>query len=342
MDDNWKLAKDFIGRHPDSVKVPITCGRTALHIAAGAGHSQFVLELIERMPIEALELKDSYDGNTALHLAVIAGLEDAVKAMVQKHENLKRICNKKGLNPLFNAALHVTVEHKEIMIFLCDKMRDEEPSSFQGHSGAQLICNITRAGFYELASKLIQEYPSLATEREEDQNTVLDVLAEKSPAIGRIYSPRHFLVDIMYYNFHREILKAAIFQGLLDQIFEVISHMTKKDMYRFLLSTNFLRSAAKNGSMEIVKKFISTYPDQLWFPHEGKNIFQIAVENRQADIFNYLYDHMNADEKILTTRTLELNGGNILHVAAKIAPPSTLNLFTSPVAQMQSEIRWFK
>ncbi|XP_026409101.1 uncharacterized protein LOC113304249 [Papaver somniferum] len=75
MDNEWEGAEDFIKSHPDSVEVPITvCGRSALHIAAGAGSSEFVIKLVERMPIEAFELKDNYDGNTALHLAVIAGL----------------------------------------------------------------------------------------------------------------------------------------------------------------------------------------------------------------------------------------------------------------------------
>ncbi|KAI3995986.1 hypothetical protein MKX01_037483 [Papaver californicum] len=135
------------------------------------------------MPIEALELKDSYDGNTALHLAVIAGLDDAVKVMVQKHRNLTRICNKNGLNPLVNAAIHVTQEHTEMFRFLCDVMKDDESSSFQGHWGAHLICSITRADLFGLATCIIREHPSLATAREDDGNTILNVPAEKGSAI---------------------------------------------------------------------------------------------------------------------------------------------------------------
>ncbi|KAI3920143.1 hypothetical protein MKX01_017800 [Papaver californicum] len=190
MDNKWESVEDFIKNDLTSVEVPITvCGRTALHIAAGAGHSQFVLELVKLMSIEALESKDSYDGNTALHLAVIAGLDEAVKLMVQKHKKLTGICNENGLNPLVNAAIHVREEHEDIIRFLCDEMKDE-PSSFQGHLGAQLICSITRAGLYELAYNLICEHPSLATAREDDGNTILDVLAEKGP-ISRLPSARY-------------------------------------------------------------------------------------------------------------------------------------------------------
>ncbi|KAI3940913.1 hypothetical protein MKW92_007431 [Papaver armeniacum] len=183
MDNEWEAAEDFIKSHPDSVEVPITvCGRTALHIAAGAGSSNFVLKLIERMSIEAFELKDNYDGNTALHLAVIAGLYKAVEVLVQKNRNLTRICNKKGLNPLLNAAVQVNVEHREIFRFLCGVMKDAEPSNFQGYPGAHLICSIARAGLYELAHTLIREHPSLATAREDDGTTMLDVLAQKGSA----------------------------------------------------------------------------------------------------------------------------------------------------------------
>ncbi|RZC73236.1 hypothetical protein C5167_048716 [Papaver somniferum] len=102
MDNEWEGAEDFIKSHPDSVEVPITvCGRSALHIAAGAGSSEFVIKLVERMPIEAFELKDNYD------------------------------------------------EHREIFRFLCDVMKDEEPSNFQGHPGAHLIRSISRAGLYD-------------------------------------------------------------------------------------------------------------------------------------------------------------------------------------------------
>ncbi|XP_026427427.1 ankyrin repeat-containing protein NPR4-like [Papaver somniferum] len=342
MNDEWESIGNFIDSH---LEVPITaCGRTALHIAAGAGNSKFMLKLLERMPTEALELKDAYDGNTALHLAVIGGLEDAVKAMVQKHENLKRMCNGKGLNPLLNAAIHVSFEHTEIIKFLCDEMKDE-PSFLQGCSGAHLICSITRADLYELASDLIREYPSLATAREGDGSTLLDVLAEKGSHVKLSYMPLNVIFTLLpsLKAYRRERLSFSTFlPELLDIISEEIACMTRVDMHHFFWGSNFLKTAAENGTIEIVKLCISTYPDQLWFPHEERNILQIAVENRQDSVFDYLYDHMNADEKILITRVVDPNGGNILHIAAKLAPACRLNIYSSIVVQIKSEIRWFK
>ncbi|XP_026380898.1 ankyrin repeat-containing protein NPR4-like [Papaver somniferum] len=225
------------------------------------------------MSIEALGLKDSYDGNTAFHLAVIAGLDEAVKAMVQKDKNLARICNENELNPLLNAAIHVREEHEDIIRFLCDEMKDEETSDFQGHLGAQLICSTTRAGLYELAYNLIREHPSLATAREDDGNTILDVLAEKGP-ISSLPSVRHGKL-----SFHLDTQQC---------------------------------------------KFIDKKPTFL-------------------KVLLFL-DPGYQDERILTTRTVDSNGGNILHVAAKFVPYFQIKggLPSSPVFQMQSEIQWFK
>ncbi|KAI3921417.1 hypothetical protein MKW98_013351 [Papaver atlanticum] len=366
MSNNWESAEDFITENPGSAEVPITvCGRTALHIAAGAAHSEFILKLIKIMSVEALELKDSYDCNTALHLAVIAGLDEAVKAMVQKNGNLTSICNKKGLNPLLNAAIHVNKKHTEIIRFLCGVMKDER-KSFEGHPGAQLICSVTHAGLYELATTLISEHPSLATAREEDGNsTALYAIAEKDLSIPIAYKesilslltyhslckitvkPSIFLRVLFFFDhkskaFHSRKLKSNAVLELVKLIFKEFSSMNGEDKFRFFFGSNFLKTAVKNGSDDIVKMCISTYPDQLWIPQERRNIFQIAVRNRQEKIFDYLYNHMNADEEILTTRIVESDGGNILHVAAKIAPPCRLNIYTSPVTQMQSEIFWFK
>ncbi|KAI3830755.1 hypothetical protein MKX03_000715 [Papaver bracteatum] len=412
INDKWESVEGFIKSHLSSVEVPITvCGRTALHIAAGAGHSKFVLELVKLMSVEALELKDSYHGNTALHLAVIAGLDEAVKAMVQKHRHLTRIGNNKGLNPLLNAAIHVNKKHEGIIRFLCDEMQDE-PTIFQGHSGAQLICSITHAGLYELATTLIRKHPSLATAREDDGNssalyaiaekdlsiptpreadgnstalyaiaekdlsiptprqadgnsTALYAIAEKDLSIPTAYAesilslltyhrlckitvkPSIFLKVIFFFDhssraFHGRKLKSNAVLELVKLIFKEFSSMNGEDKFRFFFGSNFLKTAVKNGSVDIVKMCISTYPDQLWIPQERRNIFEIVVKYRQETIFDFLYDHMNADEMILTTRTVESNGGNILHLAAKIAPPSRLNIYSSPVAQMQSEIIWFK
>ncbi|RZC48251.1 hypothetical protein C5167_041189, partial [Papaver somniferum] len=145
--------------------------------------------------------------------------------------------------------------------------------------------------FSELAYNLIREHPSLATAREDDGNTILDVLAEKGP-ISSLPSVRHgklsFHLDTQQCKFIDKkptFLKVLLF---LDPGYQ--AYRTKR-----------LRSS-------------------IMVTELGRNIFQIAIENRQEKTFDYLYGHMNADERILTTRTVDSNGGNILHVAAKFVP----------------------
>ncbi|RZC48223.1 hypothetical protein C5167_041181 [Papaver somniferum] len=70
-------------------------------------------------------------------------------------------------------------------------MEDGESSSFRGHLGARLICNVTRADLYELAYNLIGKHQSLATARDDDGNTMLDELAEKGYTIPWPSDPPH-------------------------------------------------------------------------------------------------------------------------------------------------------
>ncbi|KAL0008123.1 hypothetical protein SO802_009625 [Lithocarpus litseifolius] len=63
---DWNAAKDFLNRHPHAISAKFTYkDKTALHVAAEAGHVHIVEELVKLMPEENLEIKD-YRGCTAL------------------------------------------------------------------------------------------------------------------------------------------------------------------------------------------------------------------------------------------------------------------------------------
>ncbi|OVA06831.1 Ankyrin repeat [Macleaya cordata] len=178
-------AEEFLITHdPNALNVAITgYQRTALHVAASAGHSHFVKMLVQRTHPATLEFRDSYNGDTALHFASVAGITDAAKAMVEKNNNLTQIQNKNGWTPLLLCAAYVAKEQKDMVQYLCTKTRNEEPSMpFSGHFGAQLICNITAAGLHDVVFYLVKKYPALATARDQTGCTVLDVLAQKASA----------------------------------------------------------------------------------------------------------------------------------------------------------------
>ncbi|XP_060675761.1 ankyrin repeat-containing protein NPR4-like [Ziziphus jujuba] len=68
QDGDLNATKEFITQRPNAVRTIITesTGRTALHVAAIAGHTEIVATLVEKMSPEDLEMKDS--SYVALHL----------------------------------------------------------------------------------------------------------------------------------------------------------------------------------------------------------------------------------------------------------------------------------
>ena len=85
---DWKAAEEFLNRHPHAISAKITVWeKTALHVAAEAGHVHIVEELVKRMSEEDLEIKD-IDGNTALAQAAYYGNYRIAKCMLGKNEKL--------------------------------------------------------------------------------------------------------------------------------------------------------------------------------------------------------------------------------------------------------------
>ncbi|KAI3950793.1 hypothetical protein MKW92_018626 [Papaver armeniacum] len=179
---DWETAEQFLGNHPCALNAVITgYQRTALHVAASSGHLSFTLKLVALMDVGALALQDSYNGDTALHFAAVAGITEAAKAMITKNNNLTQIQNKNGWTALLLCASYVAKEQKDMIQYLCTETRNEEPSMpFSGIFGAQLLCNITGAGLHDVALYLVQKYPNLATARDQIGCTALNVLAQKA------------------------------------------------------------------------------------------------------------------------------------------------------------------
>ena len=97
---DWNAAKEFLNRHPPAISAKITVrGKTALHVAAEAGHVHIVEELVKQMSEENLEIKD-IDGYTALARATCNGNYRIAECMLGQNENLVSIPNHNGMLPV--------------------------------------------------------------------------------------------------------------------------------------------------------------------------------------------------------------------------------------------------
>lgn len=145
---DWLEAQSFLEEHPEGTTAIVApFSRTALHVAAGEGHSEFVEKIVERMTADALEMVDEF-GRTALHQSAFAGISPkAAKAMVNKNPNLTNIMDGgRGWSPLLIAAYHGS-KSKDLVWYLSLVTRDEgESSPFTGPFAGDLVLALTAAG----------------------------------------------------------------------------------------------------------------------------------------------------------------------------------------------------
>ncbi|RVW18311.1 hypothetical protein CK203_109123 [Vitis vinifera] len=148
LNGDWESASKLLADDPNSFSAPIgTDDSGILRIAVELGEARmgFVEKLVECMPSEALDLKDS-DGATALFNAARAGNIKAVKLLVNKNPRLPTICQRHKFAPLHSA---VKYGHKELTLYLLSVTSDDvDPSPFEDKPGIELLRRALMVGFH--------------------------------------------------------------------------------------------------------------------------------------------------------------------------------------------------
>ncbi|PIN11229.1 hypothetical protein CDL12_16173 [Handroanthus impetiginosus] len=183
---DWESARNFFDQDPDAVTAKITkASETALHVAVGTGKAKnFVKELLELIPTEALVNLRDLAGRTALHYAATFGNVEAAKLLVSKDTGLTNTQSASFSLPIHMAALYA---NKDMVSYLLTVTRDDtDLNPFGDKSGVHLLNLVIRAEFYDLALYIVQLYPGLATLTSHTGYTALQIIAEKpSPFLRR-------------------------------------------------------------------------------------------------------------------------------------------------------------
>ncbi|KAI8011826.1 Ankyrin repeat-containing protein ITN1 [Camellia lanceoleosa] len=305
---DWKAANGVIEILPTVIRSSITKGwETALHIAAAAKRIHFVEELVGLMNPEDLELQNS-NGNTALCFAAAAGTVRIAEVMINKNECLPMICGSQGMTPLYMAAL---LGHSDMVWYLYQKTKSEDLSD-EDRIGILNTCVST--DLYDVALDILKHHPQLAMAR--DGN-------------GRKVGHDKSLKQAQAFELVRLLWKMVIKQDDSE-----IS-----DLIRSPLRLLFV--VAEHGNTKFLIELIEAYPDLIWKVNsQNQSIFHVAVLHRHAGIFNILYEIGSIKDLITAYRDEDCN--NMLHLAAKIAPPNQLNIVSGAALQMQRELLWFK
>ncbi|KAF6139442.1 hypothetical protein GIB67_026284, partial [Kingdonia uniflora] len=322
---DWESARRFLDIDSDTLTADIsTVLMTALQVAIREGHSTpFVENLVDLMPIEALQLKnpESPIDETALGYAAIVGNVKAAEIILRKYPGMANTPDDYKRKPIYLAARY---GHRDTLLyFLCHT----EDSLFTGKLGVNVVKYSIKAGFYDVAIHLLERYPNLATYYEmPDTGSPLYVLAEL-PWIFPSGTRFRFWQRLIY-AYSRTVTVA--FWDILKQFVPCIKsvhdtklrHMQTLQLVKFickeLIDIDYLKKAgsylapvflaARSGIYEIVTECTQSIPEALWCCDAGV-------------------------DKCKNT---------ILHLAAKLAPVSQLNLVSGAALQMQRELQWFK
>ncbi|KAI3833622.1 hypothetical protein MKX03_010666 [Papaver bracteatum] len=178
-DGNWGWAEQFFRDHPGMMTVEITNQKEiALLIAADHTKWEFVENLIQLMPPEALDRKDSKHGFTALHTTAMEGNTKVARMMVDRNGTLTQIRDKLGRVPLHTAAKFVSDGQAEVIKYLYSVTNKEV---FAGPLGASLLCDLIDSDFYDIALSIVQDYPKLVTQKTKNPGVcALEVLVRRS------------------------------------------------------------------------------------------------------------------------------------------------------------------
>ncbi|KAI3872954.1 hypothetical protein MKW92_025608 [Papaver armeniacum] len=157
---DWEVARTFLEKNPEAItKVIASDSRTVLHVAI----------------TDANQI-----GYTALHYAAMFGFVKAAKVMVDRNLRLTQILSRNRIIPLHGALNSATAGQRETVEYLYSVTRHEHPSPFSGHRGGTISRRMIDAGFYDIASSLVQRFPELVIDqRKKVQISVMNYMAER-------------------------------------------------------------------------------------------------------------------------------------------------------------------
>ena len=124
----------------------------------------------------------------------------------------------------------------------------------------------------------------------------------------------------------------------------IIKDVESKSSIREMINrpSKLLFDATKAGNFNFLVELMDAYPDLIWeFNHQMQSIIHMAVLYRHPKIFNLIHAYSGSKDIILAYEDND-DGNNILHLAAKIAPPDRLELVSGAAFQMKLELLWFQ
>ncbi|XP_028758964.1 uncharacterized protein LOC114717906 [Neltuma alba] len=369
-EDQWHDAKAFIELHPRvlDVEFATSMGETPLHVAAKFGHQNIVKELVKLVPKDYLEIRDACGCTPLAVAASYSGVIPIASCLLEENRKALKIplgdyewnipvtmafrigSNQMGrhlyfaigddllvfkenpiVGPLFLRTCFMTGE-LGIALDLLQRCRELIFAADHLYSTIEHIAfylsdslNKTQLRFWkQWVYHYIKIPPATATNQIRVDMQLEDEMSSRAEGMKEIHKLK------LQHTRATEILELAC--NNLTFLNEDKKRMIGKAML----------AAAKSGNVEFFKKLSTANPELIsivTFSQQKENAFFSAVKYRQVEIFNLLRGFRF--KNVVAAMFLE-NYNNLLHTAAKLAPPSQLYRILGAAMQMQREWQWFK
>lgn len=224
-----------------------------------------------------------------------------------------------------------------------------------------MLVTLIKIDSYDVALKLIREYPELATARDRNDETALHALAGKSMSSSNRQGILHrffSLFPITKSGINKKpAQQAGDKEKLVEEIWSyVVGNLDRNEISK-LISHPFplIFHAAGKENIEFLRKLADKLADILWEVDKRKQtIFHVAVYNRQKKIVKLLSEMRSQnDPRVFLT---DENGNTILHLAAMVqgndidgSKSNNYNpnndgssVIFGTAFQLQQRLRWFK
>ncbi|KAJ4702411.1 Ankyrin repeat family protein [Melia azedarach] len=337
LNGDWAEAKSVYDDCKESIGVEISGkGHTALHIAVGAKRIDFVKELVKIMNENDLK-KPNNDGSTALHFAAASGKVKLAQKIMENDKAIAMIPDNFGTLPIDMAA---SLGHKDMVKCLYQATR----YSLSEEHRKDLFVSLIETDMYDVALKLLDEYPDLAIARAGNYETALHVIARKDLRFSKWGNQN--MEGILSRCFSLGAKDKRLMQALelVERIWKRVILLSDLEISQLIAEPGkLIFDAAERGNVEFLSILIREYPDLIWKVDNPKNkysIFHIAVKYRQMDVFKLIYEIGSSKEMLLMQKDHE--GNNILHLAGLSVAHHELNTISGHALQMQQELLWFK
>ncbi|KAH7840505.1 hypothetical protein Vadar_017787 [Vaccinium darrowii] len=304
------------------------------------------------LPLYKAILKGDWDSATKFFIKEPNGIRDAITLEYSE------------------TALMVAVQSSErnhIVTNLIEMMTEEEVAQGDIYGQTALV-KAVQSGNYEAARLLVaknRELPSIMVEEifsvhwaaTLGHREMVVYLLEKT-AVGVDPSPfegptgLHLLNCLAYGGLYVPPIKSVRETKLMHhQALKFVKHLCEEAVKpeHFSRASDVLSGpmldSATVGTCEIVEEILESFPSGIRHRNiKDQNIFHAAIENRQENVFNLIYQLEKNQRGVFLLQTDE-SGNNALHMAGNLRPMQQLSLRASvacPALQMQRELQWFK